>query len=214
MHKVYFMRSLAKRRLMPPQESEKRLLKPWELKHSRTANRLIVSLPKEVGVAARLILGEAGKGISEEVYQKSIKMLRSLPEGSDERKKATAYFTTALLHHPKGIIRKRAAIVFGDIGSSSGVPALKAALKNDPNIDVRGISAYSLAHIGTPETVPALKELLCDGNAMVRMLSEDSYNRYVKCITKGPNDTLRCIVPDAEIIPFFREELAKVWGSF
>lgn len=68
------------------------------------------------------------------------------------------YRETAMGWRGAAVLRRNAAIALGNALDRSTVPALAAALQEDPHPMVRGHVAWALGRIGSPQAIAALRE--------------------------------------------------------
>ncbi len=64
---------------------------------------------------------------------------------------------TAMGWRGAAVLRRNAAVALGNALDRSAVPALEAALVEDPHALVRGHAAWALGHIGSPRALAALR---------------------------------------------------------
>lgn len=84
-----------------------------------------------------------------------------------------------LLSSPNALLRRRAIIAVGRIGSPSGIDPLISVLKTDRNASIRALAVFSLGEIESQHAVPELLERLekKDENAMVRARTAEALGK-------------------------------------
>jgi epoxyqueuosine reductase len=96
----------------------------------------------------------AGFGpLDTEVQAPSLQALLRLRSGEFKRR----YARTAMGWRGAAVLRRNAAIALGNGLDRADVPALVAALREDPHPQVRGHAAWALGRIGSPGALAALR---------------------------------------------------------
>jgi epoxyqueuosine reductase len=90
--------------------------------------------------------------LDEEAQAPSLQALLRLRSGEFKRR----YARTAMGWRGAALLRRNAAVALGNGLDRADVPALAAALADDPHAQVRGHAAWALGRIGSPQAFAAL----------------------------------------------------------
>jgi epoxyqueuosine reductase len=113
---------------------------------------------------ARVIAGVENSPISPPAAAPSLVALLRLRSGEFKR----TYARTAMGWRGAAVLRRNAAVALGNALDRSAVPALIAALREDPHPMVRGHAAWALGRIGSPAALAALRSWAeCETEASV-----------------------------------------------
>ncbi|HET9097034.1 MAG TPA: tRNA epoxyqueuosine(34) reductase QueG [Candidatus Baltobacteraceae bacterium] len=101
---------------------------------------------------------EANRALTEQTSTPSLLRLLQLRSGDFKR----TYARTAMGWRGAAVLRRNAAVALGNALDRAAVPALAAAMREDPHPMVRGHAAWALGRIGGHEAYERLRDCLLD----------------------------------------------------